>query len=214
MKLKKIALVALAVVLIAGLSVAGTMALLKQNTAAVTNTFQAYNIGPDDEPLASTFTLQEHELEQGKDGSYTLSTTDTVNSNTYDILPGVVLPKDPYVTIGGRTAAPARLFVEVVGELPESCAWELDEKWELLNGVTGAKGGKVYVWNEVLASSEGNDNYNIIKDKEIVVDGNADLSDFTADTKITFYAYLAQATVSVDGVNSADPATIYTACFK
>lgn len=220
MKLKKIALAVLAVALVAALSVAGTMALLNQKANGgdgVVNTFQSYYIDPNG-PLASTFTLQEHKAEQQADGSYKIAANaETTTSWSYKLMPGVVVEKDPFVTITGKTEVPARLFVEVVGELPE-CDWDMDDKWEAVKAsgaqMTGAKGGKLYVWEDILAQNDGTLVYNIIKGKKITVDKDAGLSSFAGNGKnLTFYAYLAQATVVVGDENSNDPAEIYAACF-
>lgn len=76
----------LAVLLLVGCSVGATLAWLTATTNAVTNTFTVGKVN---------ITLQEHE--------YTESTnslgTKTVPGNTYKLIPGKNMPKDPYVTV-------------------------------------------------------------------------------------------------------------------
>ena len=63
-------------------------------------------------------TLQEHQAEKDEHGKYTLTGT-AVSANAYTtVLPGLDIPKDPYVTVTEKSPIPAYLFVEVWDNIP------------------------------------------------------------------------------------------------
>lgn len=84
--------------------------------------------------LADTMTLLEHQAVRQTDGTYELDMTKTVTSNIYILIPGVDIPKDPHITISGRTSIPAYLFIEVESTLDtDTQVYKIDtDKWELL----------------------------------------------------------------------------------
>lgn len=97
--------------------------------------------------LATDLTLQEHVAERKADGSYQLKTTTAaVNQNAYKVMPGVDIPKDPFITVTERTTVPGYLYVEVIDSLPDTVTYRLTNNWSLLSGVTGKNGGSVYVY--------------------------------------------------------------------
>lgn len=98
--------------------------------------------------LADTFKLLEHQAVQGTDGSYTLNNGSVVNANTYQLIPGLTIPKDPYVAITGKTAIGAYLYLEVIEDsLSAQLTYAIDTtKWTLLSGVVGPHGGAVYTY--------------------------------------------------------------------
>lgn len=196
-------------------SAAGTFAYLKFNTPKVENTFLAAGGGS----LVSTLTLDEHPAVKEANGTYTLNEAEgvaLVTSNTYDVLPGVDIPKDPTVHVNGKTSADAYLYVEVVDALTEGnpISWEVAEEWTLIDRVTGPNAGMVYVYNDGTNApaiidndtwNKGNADIEILKDNMInVEDGDLHL---TKDSKLTFYAYMAQASAGKDAKAA------YTACF-
>lgn len=104
--------------------------------------------------LAEDVILQEHKAERNPDGSYSL--TDQIATadpnNSYALLPGLDIPKDPHITVVNKTPIEAYLFVEVVengdvGTDGEVITYAMDSCWLKLNGVTGEHGGTVYVYN-------------------------------------------------------------------
>ena len=99
--------------------------------------------------LAKTFTLTESEAKRKTDGTYSLDTTTSTDENPYTLMPGVDVPKDPKITIKGKTAVPAYLYVEVCSNLPTTVTYYMATGWTDL-GITGPKGGKVYVYGTVL----------------------------------------------------------------
>lgn len=106
---KKTLTIAIALVLVVALAVGATYAYLTATTKAVTNTFTAGGA-----VAANDLTLKEHKVIPNTDGSYTLGNTylDEGEGNSYVVLPGVNLPKDPTVTVEKSTGT-YYLFVTV-----------------------------------------------------------------------------------------------------
>ena len=107
---KKTLTIAIALVLVVALAVGATYAYLTATTQTVTNTFTAGGA-----VAANDLTLKEHKVIPNTDGSYTLDNTtylDEGKGNSYVVLPGVNLPKDPTVTVEKSTGA-YYLFVTV-----------------------------------------------------------------------------------------------------
>ncbi len=96
--------------------------------------------------LADTVALLESKAERQPDGSYKLG-TGTAYENSYILMPGVDISKDPYVLITGKTSIPAYLFVEVVDKIgDDAISWEIGPAWLKLEGGSGHNGGNVYVY--------------------------------------------------------------------
>lgn len=135
---KRILLTAVALILVCALSIMGTVAFLKDTTKTVTNTFVAAGGGKLIE-ADGAFTLQEHEATKVKNGDvwtgkYEIKTdAKVVTALSYDIMPGMVIPKDPYVTITKKTATPAYLYIEVINNLSFSTKMIAMQKlWSLI----------------------------------------------------------------------------------
>lgn len=170
--------------------------------------------------LAEKITLLEHEAKRNDDGSYEL-TDKTTDENKYSLIPGLDIPKDPYITIIGKTPIKAYLFVEVYNALgnvfitpTESGEWLLADCWKLVEGVTGkGKGGAVYVYtgetDEPLQLDHANcpkDSIYILKDNKIYVSQKL-LSDQLTEQHLNFYACLSE--VPTNEGASTDLKTIY-----
>ena len=140
--------------------------------------------------LAETFTLTESEATRKTDGTYSLNTSKSVESNPYTLMPGVDVPKDPKITIKGKTAVPAYLYVEVLESeyFPATVTYSMAEGWEDLE-ITGPKGGKVYVYGTVLNGTTPDLTIRILKNDTLKVSQNL-LRGTTAT--MTFYGYMAQ----------------------
>ena len=95
--------------------------------------------------LATRFALQEHQALQQEDGSYVLDADSLVTTNTYQLIPGLTIPKDPFISIENKTEIPAYLYVEVVPDsISPSVSYSVNTTlWQLLTGVTGPHGGQV-----------------------------------------------------------------------
>ena len=189
----------LAFVLVIGASVAGTLAWLTAKTETVTNTFTSAELFANP---ATDFTLWEHEATDADgDGAYTLDNTKEVKANTYDILPGVDIPKDPTVDVVNLEEH-AYLYIKVTGTLPTGLSYTIDsENWEALNetdypGVYVYKGTNADSTSKVIKATDTSKKTftaTILADNKITV---ASSYNGTADTGITlsFEAYMVQAT--------------------
>ena len=209
MSKKKTLLTILAVMLVCCIAVTGTLAVLFAKTSEpVVNTFTAAG---DGKLVTGDFTLKEHIAAKQNDGSYTLTdalTNNTVKGNDYYVLPRTDLPKDPFITITGKTNAPAYLYVEVVDGLPSGMHYAMADCWTRLEGVTGNNGGVIYVYNNgtpIDEKSTGLENISIIKNNTITVDDVPGLPE-GQEVELSFYAYLGQASVG-------NAAQAYVKCF-
>ena len=197
---KKVIVLLLAVVMLIGCAVGGTVAYLMTHTDPVENTFVAGNIG--------TLTLVESDTDENTDGI----------QREYVIIPGKNIVKDPKVTY---TAAATNdvgdvyVFVEVSGGTwtydsstntfaADSLSWEVTDAWKYLSG-------KVF-YQKVSSLSEAA----IIKGNTIVVGSDIQKGDdMTAAVEaadgLSFTAYAIQAEGFAD---DADTATGQTAAQK
>lgn len=142
--------------------------------------------------LAEDFTLTESKANRTEMGDYVLDTTTPVETNQYVLMPGVDIPKDPTIKITGKTALPAYLYVEVVASVPNTVTYALTADWAELSGITGPKGGKVYVYNETVDGSTANMEIQLIKGNTVYVSQTLDHSADAKSFSIKFYAYLLQ----------------------
>jgi len=157
--------------------------------------------------LATGMSIQESPIEREDDGTYTLTTADPVTANSYKLMPGVDVPKDPYITVTGKTELPGWLFVEIVesADFPETVTYTVDSNWTAIEGLTGENGGQIYVYNTVLDSSNTTDStqFSILKDNILTV---SDQLERETTANLTFFGYLCQK-ISSDA--SADFTEIY-----
>lgn len=195
MRSKKTWLIAACIALVLAVSVVGTIAYLTDTTDAVVNTFTVGKLL--DDPLS--FVLKEHQAtDTDKDGVYTLDDTKEVNTNTYTVLPGVDLPKDPFVKTNETLKLDAYVFVEVVDGTGTNLHFTVDsDKWTELSGKTGPNGGKVYAMkaNGGIAKADAYlGPIPILTENKITVD-NAAITDAAAQFggTVTFYGYMIQA---------------------
>ncbi len=187
--------------LVCCIAVAGTLAYLTAQTTEVKNTFTST-------PTLGKIDLKEHEATANDKGVYTLGTAE-VTSNSYKVLPGVDLPKDPFITISEKSDVASYLYVEVVDNLGANSglSYALTSDWTKLD-VKGANGGDVYVYQNGLLITEVNApaTVSILKDDVVTVGQDVNVGEDGVD--ITFYGYMAQASAG------ADAAAAYTACFN
>lgn len=226
MNKKKVLLVVLALVLVCALSVMTTMALLAENTTAVTNTFVAGVADPEN--FVDTFAIKEYQVAADAAGNYDYVLTGEgeqkakveVVNNSYTVTPGVTLPKDAFVKLSRTNATPAYLFIEVDNNMDASVfTMTVDTTvWSKLEGVTGNNGGDIYVLGAnnvptILGAVTATD-YHIISGNKVTVANVENLKIATGADTINFYAYICQATVAkADGTNTSDPAEVFDICF-
>lgn len=97
--------------------------------------------------LADSFMLLDKPVVQQEDGSYQLDNSadaQPTSGFTYKLIPGVTIPAAPYIEITNKTVIPAYLYLEV--ENTGSAQLSFHDDWTELSGVTGKKGGTVYVY--------------------------------------------------------------------
>jgi hypothetical protein len=151
--------------------------------------------------LVETFTLTESRAVY-TDGTCSLVPDTSVAGNTYFLVPGVSIPKDPKIILEGKSAVPAYLYVEVIDKLPAKADYTVASSWTDL-GITGPKGGKVYVYNTVLDNTTDlSAPIYILKDNLITVD--KELPRGSSGT-LDFHAYMAQVG------SGQNPTTAFTA---
>lgn len=153
----------LAVALLFGGAIGGTMAWLTSKSSAVTNTFTVGDI---------EINLWEHKYDPKTN---TLSYEDddkVIEIKDYKIVPGVNLPKDPTVEVVGGSEA-CWLFVEITESTnwPDSqITYELNDGWTKLENVSAEEDKAVY-YREV-SYSEDNQEFEILKGQVIENTGN------------------------------------------
>ena len=160
--------------------------------------------------LAEKVELLEHEAIRNTDGSYVLG-AETVTSNAYTLLPGVDVPKDPYLRVTGKTPIAAYLFLEVKEALdPAYLSYTVDPAlWTKLT-VSGANGGTVYVYKTLLDGDFADGSVSILNPQQITVSQKLK---FTSPTNaLTFWGLMAEASAIEQGTMTyeAHAAAVYT----
>lgn len=203
---KKTLTIAIALVLVVALAVGATWAYLTAKTDPVVNTFTAGGAVNQGD-----LELFEHVATKNNDGTYTLGET-TVTSNTYVVMPGVNLPKDPTVNVKAASGA-YYLFVEVTKGTKvdgDTLGYTVDgSKWIRLN----IEGREVYAYttdgtNPAILNAPVS-NAHVLTGDTITVSGDeAKIAALTADNaNLTFKAYACQA------AGFEDAAAAFKACF-
>ena len=182
--------------------------------------------------------LAEHIATRNADGSYTLNGEEVLASelpanaepvNTYQLIPGLDIPKDPRVIVSNKTSIEAYLFVEIVDTLAEKIGdqtyrpitYQVSADWKELSGVTGKHGGKVYVYRgtgtEAAALDEtfDKDKIQILAPLEEGKPETVRVSQYLntqlvndGDDILTFYAAMGETALGTT------PAEVYEAIFK
>lgn len=138
-----------------------------------------------DAQLAENVTLQEHEALRNVDGSYSLGTK-TTYKNSYSVMPGVDIPKDPYFTITDKSSIDAFLYVEIVDSSPDpdTVIYNLTTDWEKLD----IQNRNVYVYKGVF---QGNtQDIPILNNNMIYISDQYDPA--SENFNLKFYGYMVQ----------------------
>ena len=181
----KLVVAMLAVTLLIGCAIGGTVAWLTAKTDAVVNTFTYGDINID---------LWEHAYDATTNALGNSKVTEVEN---YKIIPGVDLPKDPTVTVKAGSEA-CRLFVKVekAGTFVDGkVTYSIADGWTALTGQTG-----VY-YREVDATTADTD-FAVLKDNKVTVSDTLtkeDIKSITTNPTLTFTAYAVQK----DGISTA-----------
>lgn len=192
----------LALVLLIGCGIGGTLAYLTSKTDEVVNTFTVGNIVID---------LFEHEYVDGE-----LTNTEVRSGgNTYKIVPGVNLDKDPTVVVKGDSED-CWLFVKVaeanwptaaLADGTKKVSYGIAEGWTQLAGVTG-------VYYRKVTSNTADQSFYVLKDNEVTVSDELTTEEVNRigtganAPKLTFTAYAVQLegfndTTKTEGANAA-----------
>ena len=166
----------LALVLVIGCAVGGTVAWLVSSTNAVVNTF--------------TY------------GDINITLTETTG-NAYKIIPGVDINKDPKVTVKKDSEA-CWLFVKVEEEgtfVDDKVTYSIATGWTRGNGTKIPAD----VYYRAVDAVKADTDFAVLKDNKIYVSeelSKSDIKSITAQPKLTFTAYAVQK----DGIVDADTA--------
>lgn len=223
MKKDKLLIGAVLVVIVCLMFTIGTIAYLSASTGkAVTNTFVAAGGGniidsviPDGKNSDYNFNLKESEasLNDTRTG-YNLNTTKKVTENTYnDAIPGMVIAKDPKLSVNIANNISAYVFIEVVDTTNENLSYTITTDWVDLN-ITGNNGGKIYVYKNTpvigTVAYELQDiqilGNNSVKASSNLVDIDSN-SDGMQLGNINFYSYVSQS------VGFDDATDAFETCF-
>lgn len=164
--------------------------------------------------LADSIVLRESTAERQADGSYEL-TEPYVKKNTYDLIPGLNIPKDPHVVITNKTSIEAYLYVEVVDKtLNEAIVWTMAEHWKPLDDVEGKREkGTVYVYTDgdgnpvPLTRTEEDIIIYLLKDNEIEV--KQGLLGEPGNNTLKFYAAMGEVNAVTDGAPIEKAKAVY-----
>lgn len=221
MENKKTKLLAILCILLSIGCISTAFAYYNAATVSVKNTFIAagggkfFDFDTEDTTKKGVFTLDETEYALNEKGEYAIQknadgSIKKTTANNYKVMPGVIIPKDPTITIKNKSEIPAYLFIEVVGDCSDYFTYELDAIWKEVEGATGLHDGTVYVYQSggegttgTILGSVASNTYNIIKNQQLKA--NNDIT-VTSEQTLEFYAYLAQT-----GIGSL--AETYNACF-
>ena len=180
----KLVVAMLAVTLLIGCAIGGTVAWLTANTAPVVNTF--------------TY------------GDINIELAETTGTN-YKIIPGVDITKDPKVTVKANSEA-CWLFVKVQEAgtfVADKVTYSIADGWTKLTGVTGVD--NVY-YCEVDATTADTD-FAVLRDNKVTVSDTLtkeDIKNITTNPTLTFTAYAVQkdaAQTAADAWAIANPTT-------
>lgn len=171
----------LAVTLLIGCAIGGTVAWLTAKTEAVVNTFTYGDINID---------LFEHNYVAS---SNTLGTTEVKKVEDYKIIPGVNLPKDPTVRVKGGSEA-CWLFVKVQESgtfVANKVTYSIADDWTQGDG-TNIPANVYYRQVDAVTADTS---FEVIKDNKVYVKDTLtkeDIKSITTNPTLTFTAYAVQ----------------------
>lgn len=180
----KILVLMLAMMLVFGMAVGGTLAYLMDTSEEVTNTFTVGDINIE---------LWEHDLENG---ALNTAVTVAANNTDYKVLPGTKQAKDPYVVVKANSEA-CWLFVKITQKNnanPQLVSFTVASGWTELTAGSG-----IY-WREQAATTADTDPIYILSDNEVSY--SADLTKAqlknAEQPKLIFQAYAVQKEAGAD----------------
>lgn len=183
---KKVLILACALTMAASATVGGTVAWLIAKTDEVTNTF---TYGDIDITLEETDTEKEFDEGDniGPDGN-PIDKDNDPNTNTYEMVPGTNIKKDPTITVEADSEA-CWLFVK----LDKANGFDTFMSYEMAEGWTELKDG---VWYLTTNYSDKDQEFEVLKDNTVTVKSDITKSQLNAldeseaypELKVTAYA--------------------------
>ena len=157
---KKVAAMLLAVVLLIGVGVGGTLAWLKDTTLTVTNTFTVGKV---------EITLTESPLKE--DGTYGEPAEGT--QNAYQLIPGKSYKKDPKVTVAGDSED-CWLFVKIEEDGNAATFIDYTSTLTTANQWTQGDGTNIPadVWYREVKKTDTTRSWNLLENDTITINGD------------------------------------------
>ena len=155
---KKIIVILLAIVMLIGGTIGGTLAWLSATSGAVTNTFTVGDVNIE---------LKEHYLKA--DGRTLDTSSEVTEENTYKIVPGDTQPKDPFVRVE-KDSEDSWIFVQVKevrndvtgnANATKYVTWEIADGWKKLGATTN--GVSTYYRTTNYTTSSTDTTYYVLK---------------------------------------------------
>ncbi len=182
---KKVLIAVCALALVVVVAIGGTVAWLTDETGEVKNTFTYGDINIE---LVETTT--------------TLDTDDNVNTNTYKMVPGNTITKDPKVTVKADSED-CYLFVKIAksNNFDNFMTYDMDDGWTELEGVSG-------VYYQKVDATAVDTSFDVIKDNAVKVKDTVIKEDFnnlkvSGTPTLTFTAYAVQQSVTNNTTRTA-----------
>ena len=161
--------------------------------------------------LATKVEIFESEIVRKDDGTYE-TTAETISNATqsYTLVPGQDIPKDPHIVITGKTDIPAYLYVEIVdaldtvvinGKEEKLINYSLTSAWAVADQSLKKHGGTVYKYTGGALTSANTpaDPIKILAGDKVTVSQYVKSHNITANNDtdfLTFYVYLIETTSS------------------
>lgn len=172
--------------------VSGTLAWLVAETPSVVNTFSYGDIN---------ITLEESDTNDGDNNPYT---------NTYRMMPGYEIEKDPVITVK-KDSEDCWLFVKIEkSQAPNAfddfMEFTVADGWTPLKGVDG-------VYYREVAANDSDLQFPVIKDNVVKVKGEVTkemLNKLTDQPTLSFTAYAVQRNSEIQEIDSAEKAWTIT----
>lgn len=193
----KVMLVILAVMLVAGISVGGTLAWLTANTGTVTNTFTYGDI---------TIDLYEHEYNADQNNLTTNVTREGVSN--YIIIPGVNLPKDPTVVVEAGSED-SWVFIKIV-ESEDWTTFNNKVTYAIADGWTPLADDNGVYYREYTGTAKAT--YAVLKGNQVDVSGDLTKTEISTmknqdgsfkTPSLKFTAYAVQRDASIEAIDTA-----------
>lgn len=155
--------------------------------------------------LANNVELRESKIVRKNDGTYeTTAETITNGTQSYTLVPGQDVPKDPHIIIEGKTKIPAFLYVEIVDTSDTKNGvklidYSVTDNWESADQSLQKYGGTVYKYKGVALTNENapTDPIDILKDDKVTVSQyvkSYDITEEQVQDSLMFYVYLIETT--------------------